>query len=426
MALAIEEKAKTLNAKRAQLEEFFKSHKDDAGNLVMTKAETEDVQAKNKELVDLQAEYEAERTLVEIEKKNRFEMEQLNAPPSNGILFKGSAIDTRGYGTDGASLISQKPDLGRMLVESKSYKSMRKTRNFQGCGVEIPDLETKTVFSTAAGWSPFVTRLPGAVLSPQQQPRIIDAIPLGTTTEAAIKFMLETTFTNNAAAIAEQTTTSGTTFGESAIALTEQLMAVSKIATFLPMTDEQLADVPGARDYVNNRLELMMKQKLDQEIYSGAGTGAHLTGLTSISGTQTFAKASGDDTITAIMKAMVLVQTVGFAEPSAIIFHPTNWMNVETLRTTDGIYIWGHPSTPGPRTLWGLPIITSTYATLNTGIVADFATYFMLYFRQGLEMLISNSHSDWFVRGIQAIRATLRAAMVCLRATALCSVTSLT
>ena len=57
--------------------------------------------------------------------------------------------------------------------------------------------------------------------------------------------------------------------------------------------------------------------------------------------------------------------------------------------------------------------------------MADFATYLMLYMRQGLEMLVSNSHSDWFIRGIQAIRATLRAALVCFRPKAICTFTGL-
>jgi HK97 family phage major capsid protein len=86
--------------------------------------------------------------------------------------------------------------------------------------------------------------------------------------------MEETTFTNSAAETAE-----GGTYPESALALTERSTPVQKITTFIPVTDEQLEDVPQIQGYLNNRLPFMVRQRLDLQILTGNGTTPNLRGL---------------------------------------------------------------------------------------------------------------------------------------------------
>ena len=69
--------------------------------------------------------------------------------------------------------------------------------------------------------------------------------------------------------------------------------------------------------------------------------------------------------------------------------------------------------------MWGVPVVASTYITAGTGYVADFIAHTMLFWRRGIEFLVSNSHSDYFARGQQAIRADARCSLVCFRPTAI-------
>ena len=231
--------------------------------------------------------------------------------------------------------------------------------------------------------------------------------------------MVESTLTNNAAETAE-----AGTYGEGALALTETTSTVRKIAVFLPVTDEQLADVGQVASYVDNRLSFMLQQRLDGQLLTGNGSAPNLRGVLNTSGISTQAKSS-DSTPDAIYKAIDKVRVTGAADPDTVILHPNDWQAIRLLQTSDGIYIWGSPADAGPERIWGLPVIQTTAETENTGLVGAFRTFSQLFTRQGIQVQISNSHSDYFVKGKVAVRADMRAALAVYRATAFCTVTGI-
>jgi len=315
-----------------------------------------------------------------------------------------------GWGGDGAQLT-----IGTAFTKSQAYKNL----NGRSIGdLSTLDVELKTLMTTAAGWTPEVTRT-GRVVDFATRPlQVAQLIPQTTTTQAAIQYLEETTFTNNAAEIAE-----AGTYPEAALALTEQNVLVRKISVFLPVTDEQLEDETQVRGYIDNRLGFMVRQRLDSQILVGNGTAPNLRGLNNIVGIQTQAK--GADTVPdAVYKAMTLIRTVGQAEPNLVIMNPTDWMDIRLLRTADGVYIWGNPSDAGPERIWGLTVSQAQAQTLNTGIVAD-TQFIELATRSGLDVQVSNSHSTFFIEGKLAIRADIRVALVVYRPTAVCTVTGI-
>src|SRR5262245_28362661 len=157
-----------------------------------------------------------------------------------------------GRGSEPGSTDGRNPStktLGQLFVESKAYKERRGS-----IGPEATlDIELKTLMTTTAGWAPEVLRT-GRVVDFATRPiQVSDLIPQTETSQSAVQYMEETTFTNSATETAE-----AGTFPESALVLTERTSNVRKIATFLPVTDEQLEDVPQARGYIDNRLPFML------------------------------------------------------------------------------------------------------------------------------------------------------------------------
>ena len=312
---------------------------------------------------------------------------------------------------------------GQAMVESDIFKNEwakgNKSRTISIPEFGLDQIQNKTLFQTGAGWAPESVRLPRVVLDAQRPIEIIDLIPSGQTGQAAIKFMEETTFTNAAAEVAE-----GGTFGESAFALTERTSPVEKVGTWIPVTDEQLEDVAEASSYLDSRLRFAVRQRLDGQILVGDGSTPNLKGFLNVSGILTQAKGT-DPVPDAFYKAIDLVLITGRAQPSGIIVHPTDWQGIRLLRTADGVYIWGNPSEAGPQRLWGVPVALSTAITLNTGLVGDFTNFTQLFERRGLEVKITDSHSDFFIKGKQVIRADIRVALVTYRPAALCTVTGI-
>jgi HK97 family phage major capsid protein len=307
----------------------------------------------------------------------------------------------------------EQKSLGEQFIESKVGGELK------GREISMEDFETKALFETGAGWEPESLRT-GVVIDKATRPiQVIDTVPAGSTTMPVVKFMEETTFTNAAAEKKE-----GEAFPEAALKLAVAESPVRKIPVFLPVTDEQLEDVAQAQGYINRRLPFMVRQRLDEQILVGNGANPNLKGFLEATGVQTQAKGA-DPSPDAIYKGMVKVRVTGRAVPSVVYIHPNDWQQIRLLRTEQGIYIWGNPSEIGPERIWGLPIVQTDAITENTALVGDIANYTELVTRRGIELLVSNSHEDFFVKGKQAVRCSIRVALVVYRGTALCKVTEI-
>ena len=308
--------------------------------------------------------------------------------------------------------------LGELFVESKAFTGYERGSG-QGPVAKL-DIDLKTLFQTSAGWDPQDIRIPRVELLPlRPAPHVVEFMPEFATNQAAIVYMEETTATLAAAETAE-----AGTYPEAAFVLTQRSQPVEKIAVFLPVTDEQLEDVDGARDYVENRLVYALKNRLDLQVLQGNGTAPNLLGTENKSGIQT--QALGTDPIfDAVFKLFRKIRDDGFADPGVAFITPAKWEGVRLARTADGLYILGNPADPGPERLWGVPIVQTTAAPATKLLAGDYRNFGGLYVRRGIDVQVSNSHSTFFIEGKLAIRADVRVSMVHFRPKAYGAVTGL-
>jgi HK97 family phage major capsid protein len=313
--------------------------------------------------------------------------------------------------------------LGELIVKTKSFEKFRLSRGqaekgaaiIKGYGIR----QLKTLFQTSDGWPPESTRVPGLVIPAVTRPiQVLDLIPIGPTSQAAVVYLYESTLTHASAERNE-----GAAYAESEFDLTETSSTVRSIGSSIPVTDEQLEDVDGVQSYLEQRLTFGNRQRLDYQVLNGDGVAPNLTGVLNNGDLQTQAKGA-DPVPDAVYKAMTLVRVTGRAFPNAFIAHPNDWQDVRLLRTADGIYIWGSPSEAGPERIWGLQVAQSDAITENTGLIGDFANFCKLYERRGMEVMMGWD-SDDFTKGIRTIRAGFRVAFVVYRGAAFCSVTGI-
>jgi HK97 family phage major capsid protein len=284
----------------------------------------------------------------------------------------------------------------------------------------LTEFESKTVMTTAAGFATRPARIAELTPIATRPLQVLDVIPSTNTNASAILYMEVTTQTNAAIEIGE-----GVAYPEAALVLTERTSPVRKIGVILPVTDEQIDDVPQVQALIDETLPFMVRQRLDGQVFNGNGTPPNLTGLLTVSGIQTQAKGA-DPVPTAFLKAMVKVRTgTGRAVPSGILIHPTDWQIVKTLQDTTGQYIWGNPAVAGPDTMWGLPMVQVDAGSAGTAIVADFRNFVRLYFRDANAGVEVGYVNDDFKLGQKSFRADVRAALVARRPAAICSVTGI-
>jgi HK97 family phage major capsid protein len=401
--MTLKEAREKLEAKRAELKTIFDQAGPDMDMAKVdlpgdSKAKVEAIQAKNKELNDLNDELQKLRSLDESRK---------------ALAGMDTTIGKQSGPIEGK--MEDKPrikTLGEAFLETKA----RENKNVD---FDVPGLNVKTLMEASAGWDPENVRSGRVSLYPEQALGVLDYIPLGNYQGDLYKFMLETTKTAGATAVAE-----GGAYGEAAFAYTETSHEVEKIGAWLPITDEQLEDNPGLRDLINQRLTYCIKAKLESYVLVGTGTTPQIWGANSLAAVQTQAKST-DPTPDAVHKAITKVRVTGFAEPSVIFAHPNDWQDIRLLRTADGIYVYGSPMDATPARMWGVPVVQTTFQTENTAMVGDFARYCTLFMRQGIRFAVTNSHDTNFINGKQAIRADIRAVSVFYRETAFCTVTGI-
>ena len=320
--------------------------------------------------------------------------------------------------------------VGDLIVESAWYKHIKEhgvRSASQAPTAEIPIgiKELKTLFQTTAGVAPESTRI-GRIIEEAVRPvQILDLFPTQATGQASVVYLEETTRTHAAAETAE-----AGTYPEATFALTEQTSPVRKIATSLPVTDEQLEDVPMVRGYITNRLTFGLKQRLDSQLLNGDGTAPNLTGILNTSGIQTQALGSDND-FDAILKAITKVSATGRAVPNAVIVDSVTWQYMRLITTSDGIYILGAPGAADTKRIWGLPVVISDALPVTSGtpdtrnaLVGDFANFSGLFERSGMTIKTGYVGTD-FTTGRQTVRASLRVAFVVFRPAAFCEVTGL-
>ena len=315
----------------------------------------------------------------------------------------------------GYSREAEQKSIGEQFIESREFKNFRPTSGAESESVTF-NIDIKTLMTTTTA-PPETTRSGLLVPSAQIQPNVLDMIPRVRTTQNAHIYLEETTYTNAVSTVLE-----GGLKPEVTLGLTEKTAAIRKIAGYVPITDETLEDTPAVMDYVNNRLALMCAQKLEAQVLSGDGINPNILGIYATPGILTQVKST-DATPDAIRKAITQIRVTGKGQANGIIIHPNDWQEIQLLRTTDGIYIWGNPWEAGLDRVWGLPVLQSDAAVEGTAIVADFR-FTLLIYRKEFTIKIGYSGDDW-LRNRRSVIGELRAGFVVLRPSCVCTVSGI-
>ena len=308
--------------------------------------------------------------------------------------------------------------------------------------VDLKDLITGSSSTSAGAFVqndryPTITDLVG-----DRELTVRDLVTVGSTTSDTVEYVRVTGKTNNAAPVAEATSAAGATAPEaagalvpnagggykpeSALALEVVSTSVKTIAHWIPITKRAAADASQVRTLVDNFLRVGLNEELEDQILTGSGSGENFEGITTAV-SQTVGSAGTD--IDAIVDAIRTVRVTGRRKPTALVIHPNDWYSAGFLTAKDGVnggYLIGDPraSVEQLNQLWGLQVVVSEAMTENTALVGDFRQA-VLWEREGVSLMVSDQHADFFTRNLLAILAEMRAAFGVLDVQAFCEVTAL-
>lgn len=180
--------------------------------------------------------------------------------------------------TDGTAGVNS---LGREFVNSDAYKNFR-AGGSASFSVDIKNAATKSDDNTSEAY-----RVPGAYGASSHILTLEDVMPSTTTDQNAVAFTQESTTTDNVVQRAQ-----GAAPSETDLQFTVKRVGVETISGWTVITRELAEDNNSLVEYINQRLEYMLNNKVESQIIAGNGTAPQLDGLNQNAAAHGFSKAN--------------------------------------------------------------------------------------------------------------------------------------
>lgn len=304
---------------------------------------------------------------------------------------------------------------GERFVEDEGFKSFAgQTRPRGRHIVEVKDISSLTTDAAGSvGTMVQPQRVAGTEL-PQRRMTIRALLAQGNTNSNSIEYDKEKGFTNNAAPVAE-----GALKPQSEIQYEEATAPVRTIAHWMRASVQILADAPGLRSIIDNRLRYGLSYVEEAQLLNGSGSGQNLEGL--VTAATAFAAPGGlvaGQMIDTVRMGMLQVALAEYP-PNGVVLNPIDWAYIEMLKDGEGRYLIGNPQGTLSPSLWGLPVVATQAMGVDKFLVGAFDLAAQIFDRQDATVEVSTEDQDNFVKNKVTIRAEERLALAIYREEAL-------
>jgi HK97 family phage major capsid protein len=306
-----------------------------------------------------------------------------------------------------------KDSIAQEIFDHPEFKHLGEMGGRGRIAIKIGDWQKKTLTNAAAGISTSgvlpIDRLPGIVSIQYRQLRIRDLLRSQPTELPACDYVKVSSFTNNASPQVEASDKA-----QSDLSLASVSAPIRTVAHWIPCSKQIFMDLAGLSETINNHLLYGLKLKEELELLSGDNTGEHLNGLvTQATAFDTSLLPSSYNRMDVIATAIRQAERTDFAVDAIVLNTDDFWLAALT-KDSQGRYLFGDPSAATIPRLWGRPVAVTNSLASGTFLVGSSATA-LIRDRQEAIIEISDSHSDFFVKNMLAIRAEERLTLQVMR-----------
>lgn len=289
--------------------------------------------------------------------------------------------------------------IGQQFSESDQVKGLKENGLRKGQTVEV-GVKAITTAPGSVGNVIEPNRLPGLLALPQRRLTIRDLIMPGQTDSPLITYMRETGFTNNAAPVAE-----GTRKPESNITMDMVSKGITKLAHFIKITTEALADVPMLRSIVDGRLRYGLKLREEAQLLLGSGAGNNLHGIFTQAtpfAAPVGAVVTGETALDRLRLALLQAELAEYPS-DGIVLNPIDYANIELMKDADGRYLIGNPTGTMNVPLWGRPVVTTQAMTAGQFLAGAFGMGAQIFDREDATITVATENEDDFVNNLVTV-----------------------
>jgi HK97 family phage major capsid protein len=368
----------------------------------------------------------------------RGRIEKFEADAAMGRAIEGLVPASASQESTTKILLAARPDplaqlaagrllsLGSQFVTAKEYDFFRTGGHRSASAWRSPSIELidHRSFGLPRQFAATLTEDPasgGKLVQPDMRPGLLpllfrrlvvaDLLASGTTDSNLVSYMVEKTFVNAADTVAE-----GGTKPESTLTFDAVSDPVRKIAHWLPVTEEMLEDVSQIRSYIDERLRLGVDMTEEDQLLNGTTTAPDIIGIRNRTGIRADVDGTDKTIPDAIFEQMMGIYGSAYLMPDGIVMHPADWQKVQLMKTENGEYVGSGPfASPQSAVLWGLPVVITPAITSGIALVGAFRAAAQVFRKGGIRVEASNSHQDFFIKNLVAIRAEERLALAVYR-----------
>lgn len=299
------------------------------------------------------------------------------------------------------------------FVRSKALETFRENGKRGNFSVEGADFRAAPAGTVTTGTQPQQnTRVPGIIPQNPDFPLLIaNLLDRQTSDGTTLEYMRDTSGPqsswNQAAVVAE----GGDKPKSGPFTFDLITTTLKTVAHWVPITRQAADDNSQLMGYINGRLTYGLEYKLDREILTGNGT-TQMQGILTTSGIGTYQPASGntDSKLITVRKAKTQGE-LALYPPDAIVMNPLDWQDIELDTDANGQFrvITTVTDAGAPMRIWGLVVVTSVAMTAGTALLGGYRMGATLWERQGVTILMTDSHADYFTANTLVILAERRA-----------------
>ena len=281
-------------------------------------------------------------------------------------------------------------ELTQTTLEVKAADTMTITGNYSGGQVALSDLEQGV--TRVVRRRPFLRQVSNTA---------------GTSSKYVVYVEQKNPDPNEAGMVAE-----GTLKPQSDFDLVEVSKEVKKIATYIKVSKEMLADLSFMQGEINSELMELVELKLDEQILLGTGAGSNLEGI-DLNATPwaagTFAASIAAANNSDVLRVAIAQIAQANFEANGIILNPADAAALQLTKSTTGEYTYPvyEPQADGTIRIKGVPVIENNLVPAGDFYVGDW-TKSNLRIREDMNIQVGYVNDD-FTKNLVTILAEMRA-----------------
>lgn len=292
------------------------------------------------------------------------------------------------------SVLASKADELKAMKD-QSGKSVRFTLKAAG---------TMGLSTNVTGQVPQAQREPGITRIVRRTPYLLELVNVGTIMSNLWEWVEQKNPDGGAGMTAEAAAKTQADFD-----LVVASAAVKKVTSFIKVTKEMLDDVDLMRSEIDQELTELINLKIDDQVLSGSGSGANLTGIITNAtawAAGAFANAVPTPKNADVLRVGINQVRVAQFQPNYIVMHPTDITKMELAKDSTGQYVLPPFTSIDGTTVSGIPVIGNTGMTIDKFLIGDF-TKSGVRFKEGVTINVGYENDD-FTKNLVTILAEAR------------------